>query len=360
MQVNSAHRRYAAIAVAVRPCLDTTNGRSSGTWSERSEQIQGGTMAGYDLRPLSVGEILDRTFTLYRNHFWLFVSITVFPAAIHLPMNLFIFKGLGFSIPFVTRPALPNPAAIAVLYLVVLPLFYIAYSVGLGATTSAVSEVYLGHATTMRSSYRRVFRRFWRLMGLIFVVGCILSAAMFAIFFAMAIVLAGVAAAGRMSGAASPVLVIALTFASMIAAIAVTIFFAMLFAVTIPVLLVENQHVGGALQRSIHLTKGKRWQIFLGVLLTLLLSYVAAIVFQGPFWLLAVFAAHQGALPLWLLFMMSLSAAIGSAVSSPLFMIVLVLFYYDARIRKEAFDLQHMMATMAPPNLSPAQGVSPA
>lgn len=318
-------------------------------------------MAGYDLRPLSVGEILDRTFTLYRNHFWLFVSITAFPAAINLPMNLFIFKGLGVSVPFLTRPALPNPAAIAVLYLVVFPLFYIAYSVGLGATTNAVSEVYLGHAATMRSSYRRVFRKFWRLMGLIFVVGCILSAAMFAIFFVVIIIVAGAAAAGRMSGAASPVIVMVLAFGAMIVAMAVMIFVAMLFAVTIPVLLVENQHVGGALQRSIHLTKGKRWQIFLGVLLTLLLSYVAAIVFQGPFYLLAVFAAHKGgALPLWLLFMISLSAAMGSAVSSPLFMIVLVLFYYDARIRKEAFDLQHMMASMAPPGLSPAQGISPA
>ena len=32
-------------------------------------------MNTFDLRPLSVGEILDRTFTLYRRHFWLFIGI---------------------------------------------------------------------------------------------------------------------------------------------------------------------------------------------------------------------------------------------------------------------------------------------
>ena len=30
-------------------------------------------MNNLDLRPLSVGEILDRTFTLYRNYFVLFI-----------------------------------------------------------------------------------------------------------------------------------------------------------------------------------------------------------------------------------------------------------------------------------------------
>ena len=32
-------------------------------------------MAALDLRPLSLGELLDRTFFLYRRHFLLFVGI---------------------------------------------------------------------------------------------------------------------------------------------------------------------------------------------------------------------------------------------------------------------------------------------
>jgi hypothetical protein len=36
-------------------------------------------MADLDLRPLSLGEILDRTFSLYRRHFILFLGINAFP-----------------------------------------------------------------------------------------------------------------------------------------------------------------------------------------------------------------------------------------------------------------------------------------
>ena len=36
-------------------------------------------MNSLELRPLSIGDILDRTFTLYRNHFLLFVALAGIP-----------------------------------------------------------------------------------------------------------------------------------------------------------------------------------------------------------------------------------------------------------------------------------------
>src|SRR5262249_43816591 len=39
----------------------------------------GGQMADVDLRPVSLGEVLDRTFKLYKSHFWLFTGITALP-----------------------------------------------------------------------------------------------------------------------------------------------------------------------------------------------------------------------------------------------------------------------------------------
>ena len=42
------------------------------------------TTSGYDLRPLSTGEILDRTFQLYRSRFALFASLAALPAAVQL------------------------------------------------------------------------------------------------------------------------------------------------------------------------------------------------------------------------------------------------------------------------------------
>ena len=48
-----------------------------------------------ELRPLSLGELLDRTFTLYRNHFWVCVGIMAIPASFSIPMNLFVYGKQG-------------------------------------------------------------------------------------------------------------------------------------------------------------------------------------------------------------------------------------------------------------------------
>lgn len=45
-------------------------------------------MNNLDLRPLSVGEILDRTFTIYRNYFVVFIGISAIPQLLVLALNL--------------------------------------------------------------------------------------------------------------------------------------------------------------------------------------------------------------------------------------------------------------------------------
>jgi hypothetical protein len=45
-------------------------------------------MANLDLRPLSLGEILDRTFSIYRGNFLLFVGITAIPQLLILGLHL--------------------------------------------------------------------------------------------------------------------------------------------------------------------------------------------------------------------------------------------------------------------------------
>jgi len=56
-----------------------------------------------DLRPLSLGELLDRAFTLYRRHFWLLVGITAVPSAFGLVIALSVVSlqyalGTGFRL----------------------------------------------------------------------------------------------------------------------------------------------------------------------------------------------------------------------------------------------------------------------
>jgi hypothetical protein len=125
-----------------------------------------------NLRPSSFGELLDRTFTYYRRHFWLFVAIMAVPQVVIVAIDL--------SIQALKRTVLPNaggapPALHAGLYygsavlgaLIVLLAYFAIYAVALGATTFAVSEIHLGRATTARAAYRRMRGRYWRLVSLI-------------------------------------------------------------------------------------------------------------------------------------------------------------------------------------------------
>ena len=43
-----------------------------------------------DLRPLTLGELLDRSFSLYRRHFWLFVGIMALPSLLGLAFGLLV------------------------------------------------------------------------------------------------------------------------------------------------------------------------------------------------------------------------------------------------------------------------------
>jgi hypothetical protein len=90
----------------------------------------------------------------------------------------------------------------------------------------------------------------------------------------------------------------------------------------------------------------------------MLLIYAVALLFQGPFYAAVAVARITGHLPIWMAIAMSVSGAIGGAIAGPVLMIILVIFYYDARIRKEAFDLQQMMISL--PETTNAASASPA
>ncbi len=54
-------------------------------------------MLDTNLRPLSLGEILDRTFALYRQNFLLFFGITAVPYTLNLALSLFQVWYFGIS-----------------------------------------------------------------------------------------------------------------------------------------------------------------------------------------------------------------------------------------------------------------------
>jgi hypothetical protein len=132
----------------------------------------------------------------------------------------------------------------------------------------------------------------------------------------------------------------------------------MRFAVSIPVFLLERVGVLDSLGRSGALTRGHRWRILGAVIIMYVVVYVVQLLFSGPFVVMTMIDAVKGLLPLWLRIGTSVAGAVASTLAGPLLMITLALIYYDVRIRKEAFDLEAMMAALGP-STPPAAGPAP-
>ncbi len=315
-----------------------------------------------ELRPLSLGELLDRTFTLYRNHFWVFVGIMAIPASLGIPANYLLLHLEGSTLFAQSSTTQPSPALIFGFlggYFLFFMLAMLVYSLAVAAVTHAVSETYLGRTSTVRDSYLSIRGKFWRLMGVVanimlrvagimVLTGMVIGAALIGI--GAVIGVAGAAGGGASAQAAAAVVIGLLVLVLYVAALAAIVYLALRYSVSIPALMLEDLPTLAAIRRSIQLTRGRRGHLFIAFLLALILTYVGLIVFQLPFFIpLMIDMARGQALPNWLALMTAVSGAVGGSITGPISMIVLVLCYYDTRIRKEAFDLQFMMASLNRP-----------
>jgi hypothetical protein len=295
---------------------------------------------------------------LYRHHFWLFVGIMLIPSAFSIPFNIAFLSMPGAMTGFGGRPAPPS-AGIILAALSFFALFWVLYAFATGAATYAVSETYLGRPTTVRGSYGRVLRRVFPVIGVVINIAlrmmgiAILGAVALGIIVGLSAALAGISG-NRTAGG------IILVVATVVGYVGFLVFFvswSARYSVSISALLLENVGVVAAVRRSVLLTKGRRWQIFLALLVTMVVAYAGIIIFQGPLWVSIMMAAQHGPLAPWLVFTYAILGGFGGALTMPLMMIVLVLSYYDTRIRKEAFDLQFMMSSLDPP-VAPSGSVS--
>ena len=84
-------------------------------------------------------------------------------------------------------------------------------------------------------------------------------------------------------------------------------------------------------------------------LLTIIIQLGLAALTQGFFILAGI--KHKGILPLWMSVLQQLLAFLTNTFVGPIYATGFTLFYFDQRIRKEGFDIEHMMAAagMNPP-----------
>ena len=272
------------------------------------------------LRPLSIGELLDQTFRLYREHFWLFVGMATLAMVlaggiVALVVVLFtLFFGGGTSAQLALSAALIGVPTVVIGYAGSLALCY-------AAIVYAASQLYLEQPATIRGSYNAVMRRFWALTGLVILMGMIIFAA----------TVLGI-------------------LALIIGALVTCFLSACYVSLSIPAMVLEGSGVMDSLRRSYAMVKGDLGKVALTLFVFWAVQTAASylLMYGGMIPLLVISVQHGTPPPIWAALLPYLGQFLAIIVTMPLMGIALSLVYYDIRIRREAFDLQVMMSSLGP------------
>jgi hypothetical protein len=321
---------------------------SGQSWTSPESLAQ--TTAGYDLRPLSTGEVLDRTFQLYRSRIALFASLAALPAAVSFisgAIQAFALQGER-TFPNGRHLVVNTHPWITVAISVVAGLIYFAlYGITQAATTWAVSEIYLGNPAALSSAWRAVsgrwfryilvvLRQYWSIfwLPLIFFTGSIVSIA-----------------ANRANRNLGLTIVVGVLMFLGFAALIYSAYVALRVSLAIPASVLEGLGPNAAVHRSIALLPERKVRIFLLWLLVVAMGFVVGIVVSP----LALIAVTSHGAERYALQMTSLAASfLSRLLIGPVGAIGLCLFYFDERVRHEGFDIEFLMLRAGGPPPNPA------
>jgi hypothetical protein len=299
-----------------------------------------------NLRPLTLGEILDRTAQLYRTNFVLFAGIYAVTNGIVLVLFL-LFEGISpaYRSMMTGQKYQPGVGAAFILLGIAGLLGLLLYGVSTAAITRAVAWLNLGKPATIRAAYSSILPRLGRylwlmtlasliILGIALLAGIALSLVMVAVIAAIAIVFAGSAAAAGTAG-------FVVGFLFYVVVLALVAFIAARYALGIPACVVEDLKARKALRRSAELSQGSRGRIFLLFLLVGIVQIGLVALTQSPFYLYKF--RHHLQIPLGLGILSQIINVATNTLVGPILSAGLTLFYFDQRVRKEGYDIEWMM-----------------
>jgi hypothetical protein len=265
----------------------------------------------YEIKPLSVGEIVDGAFQLYRNHFAVFSGVAValaVPTVIGTALVTWAVMGTFVLVPGTHPGDLPR---FWLAWSIAMPLIFGSYVLQHSVLTIAIADAYLGKAVSIEAAFRRAIQHFGSLVG--------------------AAVLSFLGIWGGFMLLVVPGILLMLRW---------------LF--TVQAIVVEGAGASASLKRSKQLTLGRRGRLA-GLLLILTviniaIQYGAAAAIPNAVLTIPVIGAIIKGLPGMLL--------------APIYPGIVTLAYFDARVRTEAFDLEMLSRTIG--GATPAVGPVPA
>ena len=285
--------------------------------------------ASSPLQPMSLVDILDGMFSLYRNHFRLFFGIVV------------IYLVFGFLINLISTAVVMGDTSIAAVVITVLASIVsvlFAYWIGWGLVYLS-TQIYLQRDITPQAALQQASGRYFRLLGGTFlyylVVGCLF------------------------------ITIIGIPF---------SIYFAFRWGLfTFPVLF-EGTTARNALRRSTELVKGTWWRVCGIMIAVSLTAFMIAFILQTSYGIIftsligntgaeaanfletvrRLFAPTPNDVG-WVRYIIhALGSIIIGGFIMPIGTIGYTLLYFDLRIRKEAFDIERMAANVESHQAAPS------
>lgn len=312
------------------------------------------------LRPMSTGQVLDRTFHLYKNHFLLFAGIAALPPGMLLLAQAGFFL-LAASTPLSSLGFFTSGATFTLGIVALVVAYLVALSFATGATVYAVSRVHLGHAVKISESYKVIRPLLWRIVRIVISVAVRFTGAS-ALAVAVGVVpISLMAGLGRSSLNPATLMIVFwgggfLIVAAVIVCVLWSIRLYCSYQLAVPACVLEKLGAVDCLKRSRFLSKGKGVQrILLVLFLSGVLTYALSLALNVPVFVLAMMnvVGKTPAFTLLLAFWQYFAGFIAGTLAGPIATIALALLYYDERVRKEAFDLQLMMEAMGQANPTP-------
>lgn len=260
------------------------------------------------LRPLTTGQLLDRTFQTYRQNFILFAGISALPHVCLLAMQLCLLA-VGVGGP----TGSPGKLALFAFVVAICTIFVslVVSSIATAATTFGVSDVYLDKQTSISACFARVKGKVGRVIYASMELGARVGIGF------LLLIVPGIYWAGK-------------------------------YGLAVPAVVLEDIKGKQACARSAELTKDSVGRIVAIYFLTWMLVVAISAGIGAALGLAAPGLTRTAGTTTSTLFRYVVSAIVNTVVT-PVMSIALTLAYYDQRVRKEAFDIESMMGLLGEP-----------
>jgi hypothetical protein len=284
-----------------------------------------------ELRPLSLGEILDRIFSIYRSRFLLFSGIAAIHAVTALVLQLgalLVQHRVTARYGLLTGSRAATGVSIVAGLLLILP-----YVITQAATVYALSEVYLGKGTTALLAVRATIGRWYRYIGIALLVGLYSLWLPSVLLIPAVVILLAFKSAGLMWLAG---LLLFAAFCSM----AYTFWMVLRYSLSVQPAVIEGATVMESLRRSRTLTVGAKGKIFIVILIVAALGMTAGMLQMPLLFIVARAPLQEHVLAQATSLVVN---AFAQMVVTPVGLIGLSLVYFDQRVRQEGLDLLLML-----------------